>query len=107
MAEDAGGLESRYTSNEWLNPIATEAKPIFARFPRDTAIEVASAVLKGVDKGETQIPWVTVFPSDDKHHVGSRLLEDYIFETAILISETKRLNKNAHQKPSTVNPGTI
>jgi len=40
-------------------------------------------------------------------HSGSNFFEDYIFETAILIKETKRLNKTAHQKPSTVNPGTI
>ena len=67
--------ESRYHSNEWLIPIAEEAKPIFSQFPQETAIEVATAVLKGADSGETIIPWTTVFPSDDKQQVGTRLLQ--------------------------------
>ncbi|HET8669516.1 MAG TPA: hypothetical protein VFM05_02485 [Candidatus Saccharimonadales bacterium] len=70
-----GSGESRYFSNGWLIPIAEEAKPIFAQFPPETAIEVATAVLKGADSGETVIPWTTVFPSDDKQQVGGRLLQ--------------------------------
>jgi hypothetical protein len=67
------GGESRYTSNEWLVPIAGEAMPIFSQFPQETAIEVAAAVLKSKDTGATEIPWATVFPSDDKTQVASRL----------------------------------
>jgi hypothetical protein len=67
--------EPRYTSNDWLVPIAEEAKPIFSQFPQETAIEVATAVLKGADSGETVIPWTTVFPSDNKEQVGARLLQ--------------------------------
>ena len=75
MTEPTGESLSRYTSNEWLKPIAEQAKPIFSQFPQDTAIEVATAVLKKADSGNAEIPWVTVFPSDDKRHVGSRLLQ--------------------------------
>jgi len=38
---------SCYYSNDWLIPIAEEAKPIFSQFSQNTAIEVAAAVLKG------------------------------------------------------------
>jgi hypothetical protein len=65
--------ESRYTSNEWLVPIAEEATPIFSQFSQETAIEVATAVLKSKDTGTTEIPWTTVFPSDDRTQVASRL----------------------------------
>jgi hypothetical protein len=67
-------LPPRYDSNEWLGPIAARAKPIFADFPREEATEIAAAVLQGVDAGTTDIPWVTVFPSDNIDVVGTRLL---------------------------------
>lgn len=73
MSQESGA--SRYYSNEWLIPIAEEAKPVFSEFPKDTAIEVATALLKGVDSGEDVIPWTTVFPSDDKRRLGARLLK--------------------------------
>lgn len=66
--------ESPYHSDELLIPIAEEAKPVFSQFPPETAIEVATAVLKGADSGEAAIPWTTVFPSDDKEQIGARLL---------------------------------
>jgi|GEM_PF-1643281 len=73
MSQESGA--SRYYSNDWLIPIAEEAKPVFSQFPRETAIEVATAVLKGADSGEAAIPWTTVFPSDDKEQIGARLLQ--------------------------------
>lgn len=65
----------RYTSNEWIVPIVEEARPILEEFPPIVATEVASAVLKNADTGCTDIPWVTVFPSDDESQVAARLLE--------------------------------
>jgi hypothetical protein len=60
---------------EWMTPIAEEAKPIFAEFSQETAIEIAAGVLKGEDTDEkTIIPWATVFTSDDKQWIGARLL---------------------------------
>jgi hypothetical protein len=56
---------------EWMTPIAEEAKPIFAEFSQETAIEIAAGVLKGEDTDEkTIIPWATVFTSDDKQRIG-------------------------------------
>lgn len=64
----------RYDSNDWLGPIAERAKSIFADFPREQATEIAAAVLKGVDSGVEDIPWITVFPSDDVDVVSRRLI---------------------------------
>lgn len=65
----------RYTSNEWISPIIEEARPMLEKFPSGVAREVASAVLKTVDGGQTETPWATVFPSDDKSVVATRLVE--------------------------------
>ncbi len=66
---------SRYTSNDWIKPIIEEAKPVFEEFPVQIATEIATAVLKHADSGQTDIPWVTVFPSDDKSQIMPRLVE--------------------------------
>jgi len=71
--EDTTG--SKESGLEMLQPVLTEARTILSQFPQETAIEVANAVLIESHAGETQIPWVTVFPSDDKRHVGERLLK--------------------------------
>jgi len=65
----------RYSSNEWIDPIVMDARPIFEEFPEGTAVEVASAVLKSVDIGTTEIPWTTVFPSDNISQIASSLLK--------------------------------
>lgn len=66
--------DGRYTSNEWIEPIIQDAMPLLEGFPADVATEVASAALKSVDAGPPEIPWVTVFPSDNKSQVASKLL---------------------------------
>lgn len=63
-----------YVSNEWLVPIEEKARQVFKQLPRTTAVEVASAILTLEDSGDTEIPWTTVFPSDDIDDVCSRLL---------------------------------
>lgn len=65
---------NRYTSNEWLIPIGEKAKRVFEPLPRQVAIEVVNTVLTQEDSGTTDIPWTTVFPSDDLNDVCSRLL---------------------------------
>ncbi|MBI2547342.1 MAG: hypothetical protein HYW23_02740 [Candidatus Aenigmarchaeota archaeon] len=65
---------SRYTSNEWLAPIGEKAKEVFRHYPRAVAIESASAVLYQYDSGRVEVPWTTVFPSDDISRVYERLL---------------------------------
>lgn len=65
---------NRYTSNEWLIPIGEKAKKVFEPLPRQVAIEVANTVLTQEDSGTTDIPWATVFPSDDLDDICSRLL---------------------------------
>lgn len=65
----------RYHSNDWIIPIVDEARPILDSFPRETALEVAATTLKASDIGQVDIPWVTIFPSDDKGTVSKRLLE--------------------------------
>lgn len=66
---------NRYTSNEWLLPIGERARKVFAPFPRQGAIEVANTVLTEKDSGPSDIPWTTVFPSDDLDSVCGRLLD--------------------------------
>ncbi|MBI2337755.1 hypothetical protein HYU95_01085 [Candidatus Daviesbacteria bacterium] len=68
---------NRYTSNEWLVPIGEKAKKVFEPLPRQVAIEVANAILTQEDSGTTDIPWTTVFPSDNLDDVCSRLLTTF------------------------------
>lgn len=67
-------MSNRYTSNEWIEPIVGDARPILNEFSKEVAIEVASAVLKSVDSRCTETPWTTIFPSDDRSQIASRLL---------------------------------
>lgn len=64
----------KYFSNDYVKPIVQEAKPILEEFPTEVATEIATAVLKDVDAGLTEIPWVTIFPSDDRSQIASRLM---------------------------------
>lgn len=62
-------------SNDWLVPIVEEARPVLDSFDRETAIEIAVAVLKKSDTQIVELPWATVFPSDDIESVARRLHE--------------------------------
>ncbi|HWA51838.1 MAG TPA: hypothetical protein VG895_02190 [Patescibacteria group bacterium] len=68
------GSDPRWANNDWLTPIGQEAEAIFAGVDPKTKIEVACAVHKNLDTGATDIPWTTVFPSDDIDDVCQRLL---------------------------------
>lgn len=65
---------NRYYSNEWLIPIGDRAKKVLSQYPRPIAIEIANALLIEEDTGASDIPWTTVFPSDDINDVVKRLL---------------------------------
>jgi hypothetical protein len=80
--------ESRYTSNAWLGPIAEQAQDVFKQLSREAAIEVAAALLKTTDTGTVDIPWATVFPSDDKTQIGGRLLQAPDHETPVFDPDT-------------------
>lgn len=65
---------NRYFNNGWIEPIVIEARPILDSFVPETAIGIASAVLQTIDGGDPEIPWATVFPSDERDLVAQRLL---------------------------------
>ncbi len=68
-------LSPDYCSNDWLVPIGERAKAILTRFPREDAINIASAVLMSVDVGDKTLPWCTVFKSDSIDKVLPKLVQ--------------------------------
>lgn len=66
--------ESRYISNDWLEPIAEKAQGIFCSFDRDSAIDIAAGVHLEMDIPDIDIPWVVSFPSDSINQLGHKLL---------------------------------
>ncbi|NTU46528.1 hypothetical protein HGA88_02795 [Candidatus Roizmanbacteria bacterium] len=69
--------EDKYNSNEWLIPIGEKAKELFSGMPKQMAIDATSTILIEEDGGNTELPWTTVFLSDDIDDVLGRLLTTF------------------------------
>ncbi|OGH10242.1 MAG: hypothetical protein A2152_01025 [Candidatus Levybacteria bacterium RBG_16_35_6] len=63
----------RYDSNDWIEPIIDRAIPIFSRFTKEEAVNIATAVELQLDAGQPELPWVTVFQSDNLNDALRRL----------------------------------